>query len=189
MTTLSEDGLRGALVEPEHLESLDGEVFTAPPYGRFLVQADGNVTVPALRIAREFDDNFIGTNRPILDANWLLAELTAIAIRPADNVSASTQPRRTIVLAPPTEAQTNIDAFPLFFNVVLNGLERIPALQPTSAHQAMTSTDFVPAGGQGTISPPLRRELLPADTDPTIDTFRSEPVSYTHLTLPTICSV
>ena len=174
LATLSENGLRGALVEPTHLESLDDELFQVAPYERFLLEAENDVTVPALRIAREFDDSFIGTDRPILDANWLLAELTSIAIAPPLSDVSAAQPRRTIVLAPPTEVHTNLDFFPVFLNVVLNGLERIPALQPTNAHQAMSSTDFVPAEGIGTISPPLRRSLIPASTDPTIDTFRPE---------------
>ena len=103
-----------------------------------------------------------GDDDAVLRANRLLADLTLLALERRDI-------RRSATIIAPTDWVPDSK----FLNVLLAGIERIPVIDGASPKAALSSTAFAPAGGDGSIGPPLRRELVPAE--PTaLGPFRTE---------------
>ncbi|MGI9605069.1 MAG: DUF6049 family protein [Acidimicrobiales bacterium] len=159
---LATRGVQGVIARSAQLERLDADMFAGSTTRRFLVPTSTSATVPALQadssLARHFRNE-----RPIHSANRLLAHLTLLALESSDS-------RRSAVVITPEEWQPDLK----FLNVMLSGLERIPVLRATAAGDALANTDFLPASGVGTISPPLRRSLEPGVVARALGSYRTD---------------
>jgi len=163
LAELSELGIAGVLVQPNHVEPLDPELFPESPATRFLIPTPGIEPIPALAFDADLDDHFVSPDSPPLAANRLLADLTLLSLQNPDLAQG-------VVVRPP------IDWIPeaTFLNVVLSGLERIPTLRGASPQQVLSNTAFTPARGIDSLSPPLRRELIAQRAPVDLRSFRTE---------------
>lgn len=159
---LIDQGIRGVIARPETLTSAPGAVGGAALTRQFLVPTDAGESVPALESDPLLQRHFVTDGNPVLRANRLLADLTMIALADPDL-------RRSAVIIAPDGWSPE----PQFLNVALAGIERIPVIEGASPRQAFVSTDFATDAGDGTIGPPLRRDLVPTGSSG-LGTFRTE---------------
>jgi len=155
-------GTQGLILRNEHLTPIDTRIFAQQPNAQFLVTAGSGSTLPALAANSSYDMYFNAEEPAAEAANNLLAELALEAI-------AEPNKRRAVVLAPRAE----LAASPAFLNVLLSGIDRLPLLRTATPAAALTLTDFIPAGGVGTIGSPLRRGLAPRQSEP-LGSYRTE---------------
>jgi hypothetical protein len=163
LDALAEIGVQGAIVRPAQLETLDREVFPQALTTRFLIPTADGRSVPALVADGGLSNHFTNAGGTVLNANRLLADLTLLSLQNSDV-------RQAVVVLPPEDWVPDAT----FLNVVLSGMERIPAIRGASPLDALSSTAFTPAQGIGTLSPPLRRELLPRRLPRDLGSFRTE---------------
>ncbi len=163
LDALAEIGVQGVIVRPSQLGSLDREVFPQALTTRFLIPTADGRSVPALVADGGLSNHFTNTVGTVFNANRLLADLTLLSLQNSDV-------RQAVVVLPPEDWVPDAT----FLNVVLSGMERIPAIQGASPLDALSSTAFTPAQGIGTLSPPLRRELRPRRPPQDLGSFRTE---------------
>jgi len=163
LDALAEIGVQGAIVRPAQLEALDREVFPQALTTRFLIPTADGRSVPALVADGGLSNHFTNAGGTVFNANRLLADLTLLSLQNSDV-------RQAVVVLPPEDWVPDAT----FLNVVLSGMERIPAIRGTSPLDALSSTAFTPAQGIGTLSPPLRRELRPRRLPQDLGSFRTE---------------
>ena len=155
-------GIQGVITRSETLTPAPGAIEGAALDRQFLIPTEAGETVPALESDRLLQQHFGADGNPVLRANRLLADLTMIALQDPDR-------RRSAVIVAPEGWIPE----PQFLNVALAGIERIPVIEGASPRAAFVSTDFAPDAGDGTIGPPLVRDLVPAE--PTgLGPFRTE---------------
>lgn len=159
---LIDQGTQGAIVPTDQLDSLDSAVFGRSLNRQFILGTATGRRVPALEADDRLQRHFVETGSPVHNANRMLAELTLLALEQPEL-------RRSAVVLAPTDWQPNAS----FLNVLLSGLERVPLLTSASPREALARTELVNSGGDGTISPPLRRNLQPIDPEP-LGSFRTE---------------
>lgn len=159
---IADRGVQGVLVESSHLAPLDTGVFNRSLTREFLIPTSTGRTVPALAIDRQLTRHFTEPGNDVLKANRMLADLTLLAL---DDPSL----RRSAVIDAPDAWTPSL----AFLNVLLSGIERIPLLASATPGDALAQTSFAPAAGDGTISPPLRRELRPV-TAPSLGSYRTD---------------
>lgn len=156
-------GVKGVIVRTDALARDLVDPFDSSMNRQFLVPTEEGTTMPAVEADTDLLTYLDGTEgSPVIRANRLLAELTAIALEQPDV-------RRSVTIVAPEDW----DPDPQFLNVVLAGVERIPVLEGATPKTAIAATEFAPSGGEGSISPPLRRELTPIDATP-LGAFRTE---------------
>lgn len=156
-------GVQGVIVRPAQLAPLDRALFPQALTTRFVIPTTDNRTVPALVADGGLSNHFTNPRGAAYNANRLLADLTLLSLQNADV-------RQAVVVNPP------VDWIPdaTFLNVVLTGIERIPAVRGASPLDALADTAFTPSQGLGTLSPPLRRELRPQRQPEELRSFRTE---------------
>ncbi len=159
----AERGVEGAIVRPAQIAPLDERVFTQALTTRFLIPADGTEPMPALVADGGLANHFTSEGGIAERANRMLADLTMLSLQNADV-------RQAVVVNPP-EAWVP-DA--TFLNVVLSGLERIPAITGATPLDALSNTAFTPSRGIGTLSPPLRRILSPRRQPSELLSYRTD---------------
>lgn len=163
LDALVELGVQGAIVRPAQIETLDSSLFPQSLTTRFLIPtADGN-TVPALVADGGLTNHFSNPGGAVYNANRLLADLTILSLQNSDV-------RQAAVVVPPDDWFPD----PQFLNVFLSGLERIPVIRGVTPRDALAGTEFAPARGIGTLSPPLRRELRPRRLPEDLGSYRTE---------------
>lgn len=160
---LVDQGVRGVFVDSDQLAPLDADVFDRPLTRRFLIPIADSGTVPALQSDDQLKLHFAETTNPVLDANRMLGDLALIALEEPGR-------RRTVVVSPPDDWVPDL----AFLNVLLGGLERIPIITASTPAAALANTEFTPASGDGSISPPLRRELRPNRAPTRIGGYRTD---------------
>ena len=162
---LRELGVQGAIVRPAQLSSLDEEVFPEALTTRFLLASDepGVNPLPALTTDAGLSSHFTNPGGPVLNANQLLADLVLLSLQNSGG-------RQSVVVNPPRDWRAD----GTFLNVLLSGLERVPALAGASPLQALGETETTPRLGIGSISGPLVRELTPRVEPEALRSFRTE---------------
>ncbi|MFT7473914.1 MAG: hypothetical protein ACI81L_000829 [Verrucomicrobiales bacterium] len=163
LEALTSFGVRGVIVRPAQLEPLDKELFPQSLTTRFLIPTPNDGAVPALVADRGLANHFTNEGTASYNANRLLADLTMLSLQNSDV-------RQAVVVNPPIEWVPDAS----FLNVLLSGIERIPAIRAASPLDALSDTAFAPGRGTGTLSPPLRRELKPFRTPDSLRSFRTE---------------
>ena len=159
---LADQGVQGVIVRSAGLSRAPAATLDQAMHRQFLLPTEGGRSVPALESDTLFDRYLTGPGSAVLRANRLLADLTLIALERPDL-------RRSVTLIAPDDWTPDAQ----FLNVVLAGVERIPVIDGASPKTALSSTDFAPAAGEGSIGPPMRRELTPVDAA-TLGPFRTE---------------
>jgi len=163
---VSEDesfGIEGVIVRPAQLSTLDRTTFPQALTTRFVIPTSDGGTVPALVADGGLANHFTNPGGAAYNANRLLADLTLLSLQNSDV-------RQAVVVNPP--ADWIPDATML--NVVLSGIERIPAIRGASPVDALADAAFTPKRGIGTVSAELRRELNPRRQPRSIRSFRTE---------------
>ena len=156
-------GVQGIIVRPAQLSTLDSELFPQALTTRFVIPTASGSTVPALVADGNLSNHFTNPGGATYNANRLLADLTMLSLQNADV-------RRAVVVNPP--AGWIPDA--TFLNVMLTGIERIPAIRGASPFDALSDTAFTPSRGIGTLGPPLQREIRPQRQAQDLLSFRTE---------------
>lgn len=161
---LVELGVQGAIVRPAQVTPLDRSIFPQALTTRFLIDGDEDIEpLPALVSDGGLSNHFNGSGGAVLNANRLLADLVLLSLQNPGG-------RQSVVVRPP--AAWVADA--TFLNVMLAGLERIPAIRGSSPSQALAETEITPSLGIGTIGGPLHRQLNPPLQAANLDDFRTE---------------
>lgn len=156
-------GVAAVIVRPAQLESLDRSVFPQALTTRFVIPTSEGTTIPALVADGGLANHFTNPGGATYNANRLLADLTLLSLQNSDV-------RQAVVVNPPDDWVPDAT----FLNVMLTGLERIPAIRGVSPVEALAETAFTPERGLDTLSPPLRRELQPQRDADNIRSFRTE---------------
>jgi hypothetical protein len=159
---LLDQGAQGAIVPTAQLAPLDGAVFGGTVDRQFILTSANGRRVPTLEADARLQRHFTATGSPVLNANRMLADLTLLALDQPEL-------RRSAVVNAPAEWQPNAS----FLNVLLSGIERIPLLSAASPRDALARTEIINSEGDGSISPPLRRNLSPTATE-SLGPFRTE---------------
>ncbi len=167
---LLELGVQGLIVRPPQISPLDREVFPQSLTTRFLVNIDKQNlgddepdALPALAADIGLGNHFIDSDASVLNANRLLADLVLLSLQESGG-------RSSVVVAPPASWKPD----PNFLNVLLGGIERIPALEGATPIDALANTEITPSLGIGTLSGPLRRDLVPTSRATSLGSFRTE---------------
>jgi len=119
--------------------------------------------VPALVADGGLSNHFSSPGGAVYNVNRLLADLTLLSLQNSDV-------RQGAVVVPPDDWTPDAQ----FLNVFLSGIERIPVIRGVTPRDALAGTEFTPAQGIGTLSPPLRRELLPRRSPEDLGSYRTE---------------
>ncbi len=161
---LAELGVQGAIVRPAQLVPLDRSIFPQALTTSFLIDGDDDVEpLPALVADGGLANHFTNPGGAVLNANRLLADLVLLSLQ---NPSG----RQSVVVNPPRAWVPDAT----FLNVMLSGIERIPAMRGSTPTRALSETEITPSGGIGTIGGPLHRELNPALRAESLEDFRTE---------------
>ena len=156
-------GVQGLLVHPSHVSDLDPQLFPEALTTRFVVPTANGSTVSALESNAQLAEHFTNPGGASYNANRLLADLTMLSLQNVDL-------RQAVVVTPPADWTPD----PTFLNVMLNGIERIPAIEGASPLEALADTAFTPNQGLGTLGPPLRREIRPQSQAQDLLSFRTD---------------
>jgi hypothetical protein len=163
LDALTEIGVQGVIVRPAQIEALDRQIFPQAITTRFLVPTTENRTIPALVADGGLSNHFTNPGGAVYNANRLLADLTLLSLQNSDV-------RHAAVVLPPDDWTPNTQ----FLNVLLSGIERIPAIRGATPLDALSSTAFTPAQGIGTLSTPLQRDLRPRRQPKSLGSYRTE---------------
>lgn len=156
-------GVEAVIVRPAQLGPLSKELFPQALTTRFVIPTGNNRTIPALVADGGLANHFTNPGGSVYNANRMLADLTLLSLQNSDV-------RQAVVVNPP--AGWVPDA--IMLNVMLTGIERIPAIRGVSPAAALADTAFTPERGISTLSPPLRRELNPPRQPQDLRSFRTE---------------
>ena len=161
---LAELGVQGAIVRPAQLTPLDRSIFPDALTTRFLIDGGDDVEpLPALVADGGLANHFTAPGGAVLNANRLLADLVLLSLQ-------TPGARHSVVVNPP---ETWV-ADATFLNVMLGGLERVPAIRGSLPVDALADTEITPSLGIGTIGGPLHRQLNPPLQPASLDSFRTE---------------
>ena len=156
-------GVQGIIVRPAQITTLNNELFPQALTTRFVIPTTDGSTVPALVANGGLSNHFINPGGATYNANRLLADLTMLSLQNADV-------RQAVVVNPPADWIPDAT----FLNVMLTGIERIPAIRGASPFDALSDTAFTPSRGIGTLGPPLQREIRPQRQAQDLLSFRTE---------------
>ncbi len=162
---IRELGVQGAIIRPEQLTSLDRTIFPQALTTSFLVDAEDDdvEAIPSLVADGGLTDHFTNPGGAVLNANRMLADLVLLSLQ-------NNGGRQSVVVNPPSSWAPDA----AFLNVLLSGLERVPAIQGSSPLQALAETEITPSLGVGALSGPLRRQLRPPVRAESLRSFRTE---------------
>ena len=156
-------GINGVVVQPQHLEPLDNDLFGESLTTRFLIPAPGVGPIPAVAVDRDLSDHFLSNDTTTIAANRLLADLALLSLDNPDVIGG-------VIISAPLEWEPDAS----FLNIVLSGLERIPTLRGASPQEVLTNTAFTPSRGPDTLSPPLQRQIQSRRNPTDLRSFRTE---------------
>lgn len=156
-------GVEAVIVRPAQLSPLSKELFPQALTTRFVIPTDNNRTVPALVADGGLANHFTNSGGSVYNANRMLADLTLLSLQ-------NSAVRQAVVVNPPADWVPDA----IMLNVMLTGIERIPAIRGVSPAAALADTAFTPERGISTLSPPLRRELNPPRQPQDLRSFRTE---------------
>lgn len=167
---MAELGVQGLIVRPSQIAPLDRSVFPEALTTRFLVNLDQQSrndnapdTIPALVADAGLQSHFTDPDGAVLNANRLLADLVLLSLQESAG-------RPSVVVAPPSTWRPDSN----FLNVLLGGIERVPALEAVTPLDALANSEITPSLGVGTLSGPLRRDLTPPIQAASLRSFRTE---------------
>lgn len=156
-------GVEAVIVRPGQLSPLSRTLFPQALTTRFVIPTSDGRTVPALVANSGLANHFTNPGGSVYNANRILADLTLLSLQNSDV-------RQAVVINPPVDWEPD----PIILNVMLTGIERIPAIRTATPGDAIAETAFTPARGIGTLSAPLRRELNPRRQPADLRSFRTE---------------
>ena len=156
-------GVQGVIVRPAQLSPLDKKIFPQALTTRFVIPTPEDRMVPALVADGGLANHFTNPGGAVYNANRLLSDLTLLSLQNSDV-------RQAVVVNPPADWIPDAT----FLNVLLSGIERIPAIRGASPFDALSDTAFTPRLGIGTLGPPLERELNPQRQPQDLRSFRTE---------------
>lgn len=156
-------GVEAVIVRPAQIEPLDRSIFPQALTTRFVIPTGDGRAVPALVADGGLANHFTNPGESAYKANRLLADLTMLSLQNSDV-------RQAVVVNPPVDWVPDA----ALLNVMLSGIERIPAIRGASPAEALAETAFTPERGISTLSPPLRRELNPRRQPTNLRSFRTE---------------
>ena len=166
LITRSEDnsfGVQGVIVRPAQLAPLNSELFPQALTTRFVIPTPNGRTVPALVANGGLSNHFTNPGGAAYNANRMLADLTLLSLQNAEV-------RQAVVVNPPADWVPDAT----FLNVMLTGIERIPAIRGASPFDALSDTAFTPSQGLGTLGSPLERDLRAQRPAQDLLSFRTE---------------
>ncbi len=156
-------GVQGVIVRPAQLSPLNSELFPQALTTRFVIPTADGRTVPALVADGGLSNHFTNPGGAAYNANRLLADLTLLSLQNAEV-------RQAVVVNPPADWIPDAT----FLNVMLTGIERIPAIRGASPFDALSDTAFTPSQGLGTLGSPLRRDIRAQRPAQDLLSFRTE---------------
>ena len=156
-------GVQGVIVRPAQLSPLNSELFPQALTTRFVIPTADGRTVPALVADGGLSNHFTNPGGAAYNANRLLADLTLLSLQNAEV-------RQAVVVNPPADWIPDAT----FLNVMLTGIERIPAIRGASPFDALSDTAFTPSQGLGTLGSPLRRDIRAQRPAKDLLSFRTE---------------
>ncbi len=156
-------GVEAVIVRPAQISPLSKDLFPQALTTQFVIPTSEQRTVPALVADGGLANHFTNPGGSVYNANRILADLTLLSLQ-------NGEVRQAVVVNPPDDWVPDAT----LLNVMLTGLERIPAIRGASPAKALADTAFTPARGIGTLSPPLRRDLNPQRQPQDLRSFRTE---------------
>ncbi len=161
---LDELGVQGAIIRPAQLTPLNRSIFPQALTTSFLTEGEDEriEPVPSLATDGALANHFTQPGGAVLNANRVLADLVLLSLQNTG--------RQSVVINPATSWEPDA----AFLNVLLGGLERVPAIRGASPNQALAQAEITPSLGIGTVSVPLVRQLNPVIQPQDLRSFRTE---------------
>ena len=163
LTRANAFGVAAVIVRPAQIEPLDRSIFPQALTTRFVIPTNDDRAIPALVADGGLANHFTNPGESAYRANRLLADLTLLSLQNSDR-------RQAVVVNPPVDWV----AEPALLNVVLSGIERIPAIRGVAPAEALAEAEITPERGIGTPSQELSRELTPRRQPTDLRSFRTE---------------